>query len=191
KNLNYPRDRLSILYTVGGVVSFITVQTVGRLVDRFGSARVGAVGAAIFITTLCFGFISYPPGLPVLLLFVLFMLGMGFRNVAYNTLTSKVPRTGERARFMSIQSSVQHFSSAVGAFLSAHMLRESADQRLEGVDKIAWVSIGLTAVLPILLWRVERQVFRPDIAAAHAQPLELHSGVNSPGPGLPRPLQKT
>jgi Na+/melibiose symporter-like transporter len=128
--------------------------------------------------------------MPVLVLFVVFMLGMSFRNVAYNTLTTKVPRTGERARFMSIQSAVQHFASAAGAFVSAHMLRESADQRLQGVEGIAWVSIALTLLVPVLLWRVERQVLRPDVSASHAQPLEIHSGVNSPGPGLPRPLQK-
>ena len=46
---------------------------------------------------------------------MVFMLAMGMRNVAYNTLTSKVPRAEERARFMSILSAVQHAAGASGA----------------------------------------------------------------------------
>jgi len=52
------------------------------------------------------------------------MLAMAFRNVSYNTLTTRVPHSGERARFMSIQSAVQHGASASGAFLSSQLLSE-------------------------------------------------------------------
>lgn len=158
QNLGFPRERLGLLYMIGGVGSFFTMRLVGRLVDRFGSFRVGTVGSAFFFATLYFGFVGYRPGLPVMVIFIAFMLALSVRNVSYNALTTRVPDASERARFMSFQSAVQHLSSAIGAFLSARMLVETADGRLEGMPQVAMISMALTALLPLLLWRVETRV---------------------------------
>ena len=101
-----------------------------------------------------------PPLLPVGGIFVAFMLAMSLRNVAYNTLTSKVPRSGERARFMSIQSAVQHGASAAGAFFAAQLLTELPGGALVGVERIAFIAIGLTLTLPAFLFAVESAVRR-------------------------------
>src|ERR1700687_3504967 len=144
QNLGYPRDRLGVLYMAGGAVSFFTTRVGGALVDRFGSTRVGTLASILLICVLYVGFVSPVVWVPVLPFFATFMLAMGLRNVSYNTLTSKVPPTGERATFMSIQSTVQHLASAIGAFLSARLLTESVDGKLVGVSKLAAASIALT-----------------------------------------------
>ena len=159
-NLGYPRARLGLLYLYGGVVSLFSTQIAGRLVDRFGSFRVGTAGTALLCFVLLGGFVLAPPLFPVPLIFVLFMLAMSFRNVAYNTLTSRVPAPSERARFMSIQSAVQHFASAAGAFASSQMLSESPAGALQGMDRVGLVSIALTLTIPFLLSAVEAQVRR-------------------------------
>src|SRR5206468_6026301 len=104
------------------------------------------------------GFVQCPPLVPILAVFVGFMLASSFRNVAYNTLTTRVPRTEERARFSSIQSAVQHLASALGAFASSLVLVELPDKTLAGIPTVAWVSIGLGLLLPPLLWTVEARV---------------------------------
>ncbi|WP_437693117.1 MFS transporter [Sorangium sp. So ce176] len=157
-NLGYPRDRLGLLYFVGGLVSFAAMRAVGPLVDRFGSFQTGAVGAAVLVAVLYAGFFSYVPGLPVLGIFIVFMLGMTFRNVSYNTLTSKVPRPAERARFTSIQSAVQHMAAALAAFWSARMLHELPDHRLDGMPIVAALSIAFTIAFPVLFLGIERRV---------------------------------
>ncbi|AUX42643.1 MFS transporter [Sorangium cellulosum] len=157
-NLGYPRERLGLLYFVGGLVSFFAMRAVGPLVDRFGSFQMGLVGAAVLSVILYAGFVSYVPGLPVLAIFVVFMIGMTFRNVSHSTLTSKVPRPAERARFTSIQSAVQHLAAALAAFLSARMLHELPDKRLDGMRGVAALSIGFTLVFPLLFLFVERRV---------------------------------
>ena len=68
-------------------------------------ATFGTLGTLVVIYT---GFMNVPPLLPVMVVFVGFMASTGFRNVAFNTLTSRIPRPAERARFMSLQSAVQH-----------------------------------------------------------------------------------
>ncbi|WP_437640630.1 MFS transporter [Sorangium sp. So ce854] len=157
-NLGYPRERLGLLYFVGGLVSFAAMRAVGPLVDRFGSFQTGAVGAAVLVAVLYAGFFSYVPGMPVLGIFIVFMLGMTFRNVSYNTLTSKVPRPAERARFTSIQSAVQHMAAALAAFWSARMLHELPDRRLDGMPTVAALSIALTIAFPVLFLGIERRV---------------------------------
>jgi len=161
-NLGYPRARLGLLYLYGGAVSFFSTQIAGRLVDRLGSFRVGTAGTALLCFALLGGFVLTPPLFPVPLIFVLFMLAMSFRNVAYNTLTTRVPASSERARFMSIQSAVQHSASAVGAFASSQMLSELPSGALVGMDRVGLVSIALTLTLPFLLRAVETHVRRRD-----------------------------
>jgi predicted MFS family arabinose efflux permease len=159
-NLGYPRARIGLLYLYGGAVSFFSTQIAGRLVDRYGSFRVGTLGTLLLTFAVWAGFITAPPLLPVPGIFIAFMLAMSFRNVAYNTLTSRVPSAGERARFMSIQSAVQHAASAAGAFLSSQLLSEQPSGKLVGMDRVGAVSIALTLTLPFLLYAVEGAVRR-------------------------------
>jgi predicted MFS family arabinose efflux permease len=169
ENLQYPRADMDLLYLGGGVVSYLAMRVVGHLVDRYGSFRVGSAGAAMLTFVLYFGFVSYLPGMPVIFLYVGFMAAMAFRNVSTSTLSSKVPGPAERASYMSIQSAVQHLASALGAMLSTQLLRELPNKRLEGIPRVAGVSIALTLLAPLVLLMVERRVSRPE---AKAPPIE-------------------
>jgi predicted MFS family arabinose efflux permease len=185
-NLGYPRERLGTLYLLGGAASFLSVRAGGRLVDRFGSFAVGTAAALLIECALAIGFVHYVPAIPVPFMFTFFMGSLALRNVAYNTLTSKVPSPPERARFLSIQSSVQHLASAAGAFASVQMLSVRPDGTLAGMDRVGLVSMALTAAIPLLFWAVERRVRRPE-APAHpeVEPQEPQSGVTV-GTGVPR-----
>jgi predicted MFS family arabinose efflux permease len=166
-NLGYPRDKLGVLYLAGGSVSFIAMRVMGRYVDRAGAPIVSAMGTALFVAVLGGAFV-YEWKLPVMLIFVTFMTAMALRNVSLSTLSSRVPAPYERARFMSIQSAVQHIASALGAFVSAQLLRERADHTLEGMPSVAGLSIALALALPLLLQRIERRLQQRD---AQPQPV--------------------
>ncbi len=157
-NLGYPRDRLGLLYLIGGLVSFFTMRGVGRLVDRFGSARIGVVGTILGSLVTYLGFVRFPPAMPVLAVFVVYMTASSFRSVSVNTLTTKVPRPNERASFGSMQSAVQHLASSAGAFSSSLLLAELPDHELAGMPTIGWCSIALGLALPFMLAVVEGRV---------------------------------
>src|SRR5258708_20447255 len=72
--LGYPRARLGLLYLCGGAVSFFATQVAGRLIDRFGSFRVGSFGTLALVVAIFGGFVLGPPLLPVLGIFLLLML---------------------------------------------------------------------------------------------------------------------
>lgn len=158
KNLAFPENRLGILYMVGGVVSFATSRVVGPMVDKMGPAKVGSVGTLFFAAVVYAGFALPTPLVPVPAIFVGIMFSMAIRNLSYNTLTSRVPEPHERAAFMSVQSAVQHFAAAIGAIGSSMLLAERADKSLEGMPRVAWVSIVTGLLMPLFLWVVERGV---------------------------------
>lgn len=176
-NLGFPREDLWLVYFVGGFVSIATLRVAGQLVDRQGSFRVASVSAVMMVASLylCFLWPTSPVSPWLLIgLFVFFFMAMGTRNVSVSTLASRVPETAIRARFMSMQSAVQHAASAVGAFLSARLLSVLPDGRLEGMERVVYSSMVLAAVLPLVMGLVERQVQQrthpqpaPGMPAAH------------------------
>ena len=105
-------------------------------------------------------FVQPPSPAPVMLLYVAFVVALGARNVAYNALTTKVPRPHERARFLSLQSTVYHAAAGAASWGSTSFLRQLPDGRLDGVAHLALASMALGATLPLLLWLVERRVAR-------------------------------
>lgn len=181
-NLGYPREELELIYFVGGLVSFVTLRVAGKAVDALGSFRVGTVGSLLFIGTLYFSFIHLPASVPLVAVFAGFFLANGIRNVAYSTLTSRVPQQAIRARFMSFQSAVQHLGAATGAFLSSQMLWDLPGGQLGGMNRVVLVSTVLTLTLPAMFFLVERRVLARDQVAA---PPLAGGPVATPG-GAPR-----
>jgi hypothetical protein len=109
----------------------------------------------------------------------LFLFANGLRNVAYNTLTSKVPAPAIRARFQSLQSAVQHAAAGLAAGLSSLLLNTVdhpativgaalSGHRLVGMHQVAGLSMLLSALIPGMLFIVERGVRS---AAATVTPL--------------------
>ncbi|WP_158596116.1 MFS transporter [Oleomonas cavernae] len=132
-NLGYPRDGLSVLYLLGGSLSLVGMRLTGRLVDRLGTTNVNVVATAALSALLVTCFVVVPLPLPVIVLFPLFMLIMSARNVATQTLMTKVPPPAERAGFMSLLSATQHLAASAGAGLSSAMLSTGAGGALLGV----------------------------------------------------------
>jgi predicted MFS family arabinose efflux permease len=181
-NLSFPRELIKYAYMFGGVMSLVATQVGGRLVDRFGSFRVGSVGTLLGILTVYLFYfrpLSEPPSWAVYLSYMMFMLANGLRNVSYNTLTSKVVEPELRARFQSLQSAVQHGAGAVAAFTSAQMLARAMRPSdlpgtsawvLVGMDKLAAISMGLSAMIPLLMLVVEMRLTRSAAMVALPEP---------------------
>jgi predicted MFS family arabinose efflux permease len=161
ENLDYSRSDIPIMYLVGGAVSLVVTPLVGRLVDRYGSLRVGTIGTSLLLIVLYGAFYHEIHEQPVLPWFIAFFIAMAFRNVAYNTLTSKVPAPEVRARFMSVQSAVQNGASSLGGFLSTKMLTTTGTPpRLVGMPTLALVAMGMSLLVPVMLALVETSVRR-------------------------------
>jgi predicted MFS family arabinose efflux permease len=157
-NLGYPRERIGMLYLVGGLASFVVMRIVGRLVDRFGSTPLVVLGTALHAVALVTAFVYRVPWLPVLAVFVVFMLSGSVRMVPMQTLASRVPRPEQRARFMSAQSAVQHAASALGAMLASLVLVAAPDGKLLHMDQVALAALVVACLVPIGAGVLERRI---------------------------------
>jgi predicted MFS family arabinose efflux permease len=168
QNLGFPRAGLDFLYMVGGACSFFVMRLAGAAVDRFGSARVAAVGTALLVVVLYRWFIA--PGAlgqtAVLALFVAFMSAMSIRNVSMSSLATRVPRFDQRAGYMSLQSTSQHVGSSLGAGISARLLHNGPGGRLDGIATVAIGAAVLALALPPLVAVLGRRVRAREAAAA-------------------------
>ena len=155
-NRGYPRGQLSALYLAGGSISFVVPRIAGRYLDRIGATRVASAGSALFALILLGTFVLELPQLPSMVIFAGFSTGTAVRNVALNTLSSRVPLPHERARFMSLQSAMQHLAAAFGAGLGSVLLTELPNGQLGGMQVVASIAIVVGLALPVVLIRVER-----------------------------------
>jgi predicted MFS family arabinose efflux permease len=160
-NLHYPRADLGWLYSVGGMVSFVTMRMTGRLIDRWNASTTSFISTVTYACVLWIAFIHPIHGMPVVAIFMLFMFAMGMRNLSSTTLATKIPSPQERAGFMSLFSCIQGLAMSVGAFLSVHYLSENPDQSLNGMDRLASVSACISFLVPLLMRRVEKRMAKP------------------------------
>jgi predicted MFS family arabinose efflux permease len=165
-NAGWPRESLGALYMAGGVLSFGVLRVVGRAIDRMGAPAVAAAGTVVMVVNLAVDFWPRTPLLTGWALFLLFILANSFRNPALASLASRVPRPGDRARFQSVQSAVQHLASAGGAMASTALLDTGPGGELTGMHRVAALSGVLSLALPVLLRGVQARVARRERGAA-------------------------
>lgn len=162
-NLGWPRNRLSWLYLVGGCFSLIVSKWGGLWTDRKGPTQ-SMVGSSILMSLmLVTGFIFIQSWMPPVAIFTLFMVGSALRNVSLNTVISHIPPPNLRARYMSIQSAVQHALSAAGAMTSSVLLQNEPSGKLIGIPRIAAVTLVTVMALPFLVRCLEHHVSKEDL----------------------------
>lgn len=128
--------------------------------DRFGATRFIVLGTVLHLLALWTGFIDRRLAVPVLLVFVTFMLSGSVRMVPNASLATRVPPPARRAGFMSTQSAVQHTGSALGAVASATILTAEPGGHLLHMPYVAGLAALMALVVPFLSWQVERGLVR-------------------------------
>lgn len=156
-NLGYPRSSIPLLYMLAGTCALATMRLAGNLVDRRGALVVGSVAIAGLAAIILVFLAVSTPLLPIELAFIFTLVFLGARNVALRTATASVPDAATRGHFMSLQTTAQHLGAVTGSLLGMALLHDQADGRLAGMPTLALCSIGMCAVVPVLLWLVERR----------------------------------
>lgn len=160
QNMSYPRGQLGLLYLCGGGAAFFTMRYFGRKSDQIGYARTSLLATAGLWAALFIGFVAQWRGVPILAVFMLFMITMSTRNVTINALITKIPKPNERAGFMALVSSMQNLMAGMGALTATAMLTESPDHRLLGMDSVALIAMLFFALSAWMMFRIERIVRR-------------------------------
>ena len=155
-NMGYPRSSLGFLYLVGGIFSLVLIQIGGRASDNIGPIPTNVLGTALLVAFVYDGFIHYRPTSPLLVIFIMFMGMVCFRNVSAMTEASKLPKPHERAAFMSLCSSVQHLGNGIGALLASSILTTGSGGQLQNMQWVGLLSIVMAVFQPIALMLIRQ-----------------------------------
>lgn len=156
-NLGFPRAALDTLYLYGGVTALVCQQAAGRVIDRLGPPPVAwtAMAATVAMITAAFIFAIH---LPAAAIFVVLMGANATRNVALQTVSTRVPRANERAGFMAVQAAVRHASTTVAAVLAALILASGSGQQLLHTDRLGAVAALFAALVPVWIHLLHRRL---------------------------------
>jgi predicted MFS family arabinose efflux permease len=160
-NLGYSREKLGWLYFVGGLITFFTMRGAGWLVDKTSATLVVTLSTIVFTIGVACGFIYFPNPVPVMVIFVAFMLSMTTRNIAGQSMFSKIPPAEYRGAYNSLQTSIVHMTQALVAWIGSLILVDTGD-RLLNVPTLAWTAIALSATVPFLFYAIEKRLKQPN-----------------------------
>jgi predicted MFS family arabinose efflux permease len=142
-NVGLNAEQLRWVYLAGGAATLFTMNGVGRLADRFGRMRmfgimmVCSMGAAFLVTHL-----PAVPAVAAVAATTFFMICMTGRFVPAITMITGSVRAEHRGGFMSINSSVAQFSSAVAAAISGWIIHDGPNHQLVGFGRVGWAYLG-------------------------------------------------
>jgi predicted MFS family arabinose efflux permease len=166
-NVGLKEYHLPWVYIAGGALTLITAPVIGRLADRYGKLLVYCLivpGSALLMLV-----ITHLPPVPVWVAVAIFgslmMCNVGRMIAAMAMVTSSVePRL--RGAFLSVNSSVQHIASGVGAYLGGAIVTKAADGRIEHFGTVGWFGAACTLSTLWLASRVRIADQRPTSAEA-------------------------
>ena len=158
QNMGYPRSGLGLLYFLGGGAAFFSMRYAGKQSDRVGYAITSMIATMVLLVALYIGFYAQIHSVPVLAVFIVFMVTMSTRNVTSNALISRIPKPEERAGYMSLNSAVQNLMAGVGAMCSTALLSESTDGKLAGMDNVTLIAMISLCVSLMIMFRVEKSL---------------------------------
>jgi predicted MFS family arabinose efflux permease len=162
-NCGVPRPHMEHIYAIGGVCSFIALRIVGRMVDLYGSLKLSLFGTAALLAVMTCGFLFNRLLLPAEAIVALFMVAQSGRNIAATTLSARVPKERERARYQSLLSAVQHIASALGAVLGTLVLIEiPTTHQIVGIPRLVVLAMLMASTQPILVWSIQRELDERD-----------------------------
>jgi predicted MFS family arabinose efflux permease len=141
ENTGMSEKQLPYVYLCGGACTMFSMNWVGRLSDRFGRPAIyfimllSAVAATLILTNM-------PPAPLWMLLAVttLYMVCSSGRIVPAMAMITASVAPSQRGSFMSVNASVQHLSSGLGAYAAGLFISQKAGGPLVGYSKVGWIS---------------------------------------------------
>ncbi|HEY2157550.1 MAG TPA: MFS transporter [Isosphaeraceae bacterium] len=147
KNVGVGESRLALGYIVGGLLTIVSSPVIGKLADRLGRLRVFLV-VVPFSALMMIVATSLPRAPLALAISVMgvFMVGMSGRMVPAMAMILGSIEPRRRGSFMSVNSSVQHISAAIGAYVGGLIVVDAADGSLLHYSRVGWLAAAMSAV---------------------------------------------
>ncbi|MEI8596427.1 MFS transporter [Photobacterium sp. Hal280] len=150
-NLGFPRDEISYLYLLGGIMSILAMRYSGRMMDK-GSGQTALFGlSAIVAAVVYYGFVSDSSDKWVYLIFMILMASSSARSAVLAAFTSRVPPPQYRAAFMTYQSTMSNLAAGAASIMGSVYLTSGPAHQLLGLDTLATATIVSAIAVPLLV----------------------------------------
>jgi DHA1 family inner membrane transport protein len=166
-NLGLRLSDLSWVYLAGGAATLLSSRWIGRLVDRFGPARVlaallvGTMGPHLLFTHLSASPLPWVAGV-----FVLFMVLTSGRAIPTLALVASRVPPALRGRYMAVNMAASDGASGLAAWVGGLLMAVSPEGALVGFGQVGWIAVGVTGVALGTLWLFGRRLAAPSALPA-------------------------
>lgn len=186
KNVGITEHQLPWVYIVGGCCTIFSMNIIGQLADRYGKRRLYTI--MIFFAAAALLVVTHLPPVPLgvaLIATTAFTVCMSGRFVPAMAFITASVESRHRGGFMSVNSSVANFMSALGSSAAGLLIAEVAvpggsaavaasdATRLVGYPLVGWIAAALSIGSLFLIYRLRPvEVTPPPTAetAAKARP---------------------
>ena len=154
-NVGVSKENLPLVYVAGGVLTLISAPLIGKLGDRHGRYQVYRIVAPIAAVLMLV--MTNLPRVPLALAIAapaVLMVGNSGRMVLAMTMVTSCVEPRRRGSFMSLNSSVQHLSSGLGAYVAGKIIGEGPTGALTHYDRVGLLGFVMTIVSIALAARI-------------------------------------
>ncbi|HAZ14654.1 MAG: hypothetical protein A2X86_06200 [Bdellovibrionales bacterium GWA2_49_15] len=158
-NVGFSERELVWIYLVGGVLTIVSSQLIGKAADHFGKARIFRIFLLFSLLPILVITSLGRSSIPFALIFTsLFFVSMGGRMIPAMSLLSSTVPVQKRGSFMGLVNSVQQFSAAVAAFAAGHIVvKQTGTGYLLHYNLVGYLGIFFSLVALFCLKYLKKQ----------------------------------
>lgn len=154
-NVGVKESQLPWVYVAGGGLTLVVAPVVGRIADRYGKLRVywwtAPISAGLMLAVTCLPRVSLPAAVGLV---SLLMVGNASRMIAAMAMVLAGVEPRRRGSFMTANSSVQHLSTGLGAYVGGLVILKAADGTFLGYPRAGVLAMTATLISLILASRL-------------------------------------
>ena len=107
----------------------------------------------------------FKPAVRVILVNVVLFIGIFSRMIPFQALMSQVPALTQRGSFNAINASISQLAGGLASLVAGHIVAQGADGKIHHYDIAGYVVVATSLLTCLLLWRVQRGLVAPAVAA--------------------------
>lgn len=153
-NLHMSEEHVGFIYLAGGIASVLTMRTIGRLADKYGSLNVFAVLSGLALVPILFITHIGSGGMVLILsLAVMLFIFGGNRGVPANTLISATAEPHQRGGFLSLTSAVQQLGSGLASYFGGLLIAEGPGHTVLNYQHVGYLAaIASIIAVPVAMF---------------------------------------
>lgn len=159
-NLGVAPATIGWIWMGGGLSGFIGGMAASRLTERFGVGPLLWSMAATLMFAVFSLFAVLPTGIPIALIFAIYVFGNIATAVVLNARLSTIPAASERGRYASLIVATQYAATATGATISAEILVADAHGALSPILVPLVLAASAMIAVPVFVALLDRNASR-------------------------------